>query len=95
MACGVRAWAPTESGGTLTGRAGCGGCSNTTTYLWSRVKRDINNWPDEIHAENYKTYVQNDWVDAKGPCGQGAWYYTSGSANPMGAHDQSARAWLC
>lgn len=54
-ACGVKAHQPTQSGTTLTGRTGRGECSNTTTYLWPYVKRDINNWPHPTHASNYRT----------------------------------------
>lgn len=95
MACGVKAYQPTQSGTTLTGRTGRGGCSNTTTYLWSYVKRDINNWPDATHASNYDTYVTNGWVDARGACGPGARYYTEGAATPLGASDESGHPWRC
>lgn len=93
--CGVKAYQPTQSGKTLTGRTGRGGCPNKTTYLWSFVKRDINNWPDSTHGSNYRTYVMNGWVDARGACGPGARYYTEGEARPFGAHDESGHPWRC
>ncbi len=95
MACGLKAYQPTQSGTTLTGRTGRGGCSNQTTYLWSWVKRDINNWPDATHASNYRTYVTNGWVDARGAGGPSARYYTEGAANPAGATDESGHPWRC
>ncbi|EID54990.1 hypothetical protein SacxiDRAFT_2771 [Saccharomonospora xinjiangensis XJ-54] len=94
MACGVRAWEPTVSGGTLTGRTGRGGCTTRTTYLWSQVKRDINNWPDRVHGENYRTYVVNAYVDARGGCGPAARHYTEGWATSGGA-DESGHPWRC
>lgn len=96
QACGVRAWAPTQHGRTLNGRAGRGGCAagNTVNYLWGRVWRHIPYYPDALHAEKSKRYVTNGYLDARGPCGKRAIYYTQ-AADSRGNTVESARVTRC
>lgn len=95
--CGVRGYVPTVSGRQIAGRAGRGGCSDSVLYLWSRVKRDINNWPDATHAESSKNHVVNSYVDARGGCGKRALYYTeaSTSGGPFSEYNESPHQWRC
>jgi hypothetical protein len=92
-ACGLSAWEP-DAG--LRGRVGRGGCAgdDKVTYLWGRIYRDINNWPDAVHGEKYQTYVANGYFDVAGSCGKRAAYYTEAS-DSRGNASESGHPWRC
>ncbi len=81
QACRLAAWGPTVDAKDIHGRAGRGGCAsgNSVNYLWARVYRDINNWPDALRGEAVARHVTNGWVDVSGPCGPRASYYAQAS----------------
>lgn len=81
QACGLAAWGPTVDSNGIHGRAGRGGCASgdTVNYLWARVYRDVNNWPDALRGEAAKKYVTNGYVDVTGACGPHASYYVQAS----------------
>lgn len=95
--CGLTASKPLP---TRTGLKGVGdrhGCSDTVTYMWVRVYKAIDFFPDAEKAVNGQQYVQNATITATGPCdGQGEHYtYVSTATGASGDSVESGRKKLC
>jgi len=95
--CQLHAGKPTVSGSTLHGTGSRSGCSDTVTYLWVRVYKAIEYWPDAEKAVTGAQYVQNGELTATGACdGHGEHYtYTSTATGASGDDVESGRVFLC
>jgi len=96
-ACRLGADRPTAHGSTLKGVGWRSGCSDTVTYLWVRVYKVIDFWPDSEKAVNGSQYVQNGNLAATGSCdGRGEHYtHTSTATGVSGDAVESGRVTLC
>ena len=95
--CHLDAAKPTAPKTTLAGAGRRAGCSDTVTYFWVRVYREIPLWPDSEKAVRGRTYVQNTALIATGSCDdRGAYYtHTSTATGLTGDSVESSRAQLC
>lgn len=99
MSRGCRLYAdpPEKDGSRVRGEGGRDGCSDTVTYLWVRIYRAIDHWPDSEIAVNGRQYVQNAELTPAGPCeGPHSYYtHTSTATGLSGDTVESRRAKLC
>lgn len=95
--CRLTANEPNSNGSRVRGEGTRSNCSNTVTYFWVRVYRDIPFWPDSEEAVNGQNYVQNGKLTASGTCdGHGEYYtYTSTASGTSGDDVESGRTVLC
>lgn len=95
--CHLDAAAPTAPHTILSGAGRRADCSDTVTYFWVRVYKEIPLWPDSEKAVRGRTYVQNTALNATGSCdGRGAYYtHTSTATGLTGDSVESSRAQLC
>lgn len=98
-ACRLNAKAPSVNRSTmkLSGHGSRTGCSDTVTYLWVRVYKAIDWWPDAERAVQGQNYVQNGSLTATGACdGRGEHYtHTSTATGASGDSVESGRVVLC
>lgn len=95
--CGLYADPPKRGGSRIHGEGGRDGCSDTVTYLWVRIYRVVDHWPDSEIAVTGRQYVQNGKLKPAGPCeGSDSYYtHTSTATGLSGDTVESRRAELC
>jgi hypothetical protein len=95
--CGLTADRPKASGSGLTGYGERHRCSDTVTYMWVRVYKVIDFWPDAEKAVKGQQYVQNVRFNAAGSCDGRGEHYTHVSTATGGSGDsvESGRVTLC
>jgi len=96
-ACRLDAKAPSANKSKVTGYGSRRGCSDTVTYLWVRVYKAIDWWPDSEVAVKGQNYVQNGNLTSTGDCaGRGDHYtQTSTATGTSGDSVESGRVVLC
>lgn len=95
--CGLYADPPEQDGSRIRGEGGRDGCSDKVTYLWVRIYRVIDHWPDSEIAVKGRQYVQNKELTPVGSCDGSDDYYThtSTATGLSGDTVESRRAELC
>lgn len=95
--CGLYAKPPTRDGSQVRGEGGRNECSDTVTYLWARIYRVIDHWPDAEIAVQGRQYAQNAKLKPAGSCDGADSYYThtSSATGLSGDTIESRRAQLC
>jgi hypothetical protein len=75
-ACHLVAETPQRHGNRLEGTGRREGCSDTATYFWVRIYKDVSFLPDSEIAVKGRQYVRNDELTATGNCDGSDTYYT-------------------
>jgi hypothetical protein len=96
-ACRLDAKVPSANRSKVTGYGSRRGCSDTVTYLWVRVYKAIDWWPDSEVAVKGQNYVQNGNLTSTGDCTDRGDYYTQTSTATGASGDsvESGRVVLC